>query len=418
MQNEALSTKARKVIEYMQRRWLIATFSHWADTAQKHSTDGVDEGPVMVKKAHSAVQRSARPGAAPPADASTQERDEHAALEEMGTTMRVQQEQIERLKQEATEENMRFIAKEYQWKQVGLYGCWLGSCTAVWALHCGFKRESNRQSYSRYVCVSHKFQPSKQEKAVLQNRIELFKQKFERQEATLSMANEIQAKHSEAVGSQAQVFLLGQAMRDAMQDSEIHMNQMSSTIDWLEQIIESCHADTVRRCELLIMLMLLVDARVLPLTCLCLPGQLHQQHKLENLERYFGTPTEERVQRLEASVSKQRVMLQELQTENAHLKMCLHNLEVQSMTRKALLEGEEQVRKQLRAKHEENERLLKILHDMDATLAKKGIVKEAVGFQQVCYLPTQTPTCKTAKFTFCLNFGRLQCWNTCTQRLP
>jgi hypothetical protein len=121
VQNEALSTKARKVIEYMQRRWLIATFSHWADTAQKHSTDGVDEGPVMVKKAHSAVQRSARPGAAPPADASTQERDEHAALEEMGTTMRVQQEQIERLKQEATEENMRFIAKEYQWKQVGLY---------------------------------------------------------------------------------------------------------------------------------------------------------------------------------------------------------------------------------------------------------------------------------------------------------
>lgn len=143
MQNEALSTKARKVIEYMQRRWLIATFSHWADTAQKHSTDGVDEGPVMVKKAHSAVQRSA--GAAPPADASTQERDEHAALEEMGTTMRVQQEQIERLKQEATEENMRFIAKEYQWKEVSGGGM-LGSCTAVWVLHCGFGREINRHN--------------------------------------------------------------------------------------------------------------------------------------------------------------------------------------------------------------------------------------------------------------------------------
>ena len=45
----------------------------------------------MVKKAHIAVQRSARPGAVPPADASAQERDQHAALEEMGTTMRVQQ---------------------------------------------------------------------------------------------------------------------------------------------------------------------------------------------------------------------------------------------------------------------------------------------------------------------------------------
>ena len=51
---------------------------------------------------------------------STQERDEHAALEEMGTTMRMQQEQIEQLKQEAKEENMRFIAKEYQWKEVKL----------------------------------------------------------------------------------------------------------------------------------------------------------------------------------------------------------------------------------------------------------------------------------------------------------
>lgn len=103
------------------RAWLIATFCQWADRAQAHSTEGVAEGPVMVKKAHSAVQRSARPGAVPPADASAQERDEHAALEEMGTTMRVQQEQIERLKQEAKEENMRFIAKEYQWKEVGLY---------------------------------------------------------------------------------------------------------------------------------------------------------------------------------------------------------------------------------------------------------------------------------------------------------
>ena len=233
---------------------------------------------------------------------------------------------------------------------------------------------------------------------MLQNRIELFKQKFERQEATLAVANEIQAKHSEAVGSQAQLFLLGQAMRDAMQDSEIHMDQMSSTIDWLEQIVESCHADTVRRCE--------VDhdravggRESSAADLLCLPGQLHQQHKLKNLERNFGTPAEERVQRLEASVSKQRVMLQELQTENAHLKVCVHNHEVQSMTRNALFEGEEQVRKQLRAKHEENERLLKILHDMDATLAKKGIVKEAVGIQQVCYLPTQTPTFKTAKVT-------------------
>ena len=84
---------------------------------------------------------------------------------------------------------------------------------------------------------------------MLQNRIELFKQKIERQEASLAVANEIQVKHSEAVCSQAQLFLLGQAMRDAMQDCDIHMDQMSSTIDWLEQIIESCHADTVRRCE-------------------------------------------------------------------------------------------------------------------------------------------------------------------------
>jgi hypothetical protein len=123
MQNEALSTKARKVIECMQRRWLNATFCQWADRAQTRSTDGVAEGPVImiVKKANSAVQRSARPDAVQPDEESMKERDEHAALEEMGTTMRVQQEQIERLKQEAKDVNMRFIAKEYQWKEVRLY---------------------------------------------------------------------------------------------------------------------------------------------------------------------------------------------------------------------------------------------------------------------------------------------------------
>ena len=96
MQNEALSTKARKVIECMQRRWLNATFCQWADRAQTRSTDGVAEGPVImiVKKANSAVQRSARPDAVQPDEESMKERDEHAALEEMGTTMRVQQEQI------------------------------------------------------------------------------------------------------------------------------------------------------------------------------------------------------------------------------------------------------------------------------------------------------------------------------------
>ena len=152
VQNEALLTKARNVIECMQRRWLNATFCQWADRAQTRSTDGVAEGPVImiVKKANSAVQRSARPDAVQPDEESMKERDEHAALEEMGTTMRVQQEQIERLKQEAKDENMRCIAKEYQWKEVGLYlrrlGCMLGSCTAVWVLHCGFKRESNRQN--------------------------------------------------------------------------------------------------------------------------------------------------------------------------------------------------------------------------------------------------------------------------------
>jgi hypothetical protein len=147
MQNEALSTKARKVIECMQRRWLNATFCQWADRAQTRSTDGVAEGPVImiVKKANSAVQRSARPDAVQPDEESMKERDEHAALEEMGTTMRVQQEQIERLKQEAKDVNMRFIAKEYQWKEVSGGGM-LGSCTAVWVLHCGFGREINRHN--------------------------------------------------------------------------------------------------------------------------------------------------------------------------------------------------------------------------------------------------------------------------------
>ena len=89
----------------------------------------------------------------------------------------------------------------------------------------------------------------KQEKQVLQNRMEVFKQKCERQSATLDVANQITTTHSVAVDSQAQLFLLGQAIHDAMEDSEIHMDQMFSAVDWLEQIIESCHAGAVRQCE-------------------------------------------------------------------------------------------------------------------------------------------------------------------------
>jgi len=110
--------KARMVVECLQKRLMIAIFHRWVDRTL--ALAGEDEGPVIVKKANTSAQRSARPGAARPADVSTQERDEHAALEEMGTTMRMQQEQIEQLKQEAKEENMRFIAKEYQWKEVKL----------------------------------------------------------------------------------------------------------------------------------------------------------------------------------------------------------------------------------------------------------------------------------------------------------
>ena len=56
--------------------------------------------------------------------------------------------------------------------------------------------------------------------------------------------------------------------------------------------------------------------------------QLHNAHTLGNLERYFEAPAEERVQRLEASLSKQRAMLQKLQAENLHLKLNLDELEV------------------------------------------------------------------------------------------
>ena len=112
--------KARMVVECMQKRWLIAMFHRWVDHTRTLAPDGEDEGAAIVKKAQMSAQRSARPGAARPADVSTQDRDEHAALEEMGTTMRMQQEQIEQLKHEAEELRMRFIAKEYQWKEVKL----------------------------------------------------------------------------------------------------------------------------------------------------------------------------------------------------------------------------------------------------------------------------------------------------------
>jgi hypothetical protein len=63
-----------------------------------------------------------------------------------------------------------------------------------------------------------------------------------------------------------------------------------------------------------------------------------------------------------------------------------------SKTNTAIVEGEEQVKIKLRAKDVENERLLKILQEMDSAFAKNGMLKEAVGMQQVCCLPHQSPT--------------------------
>ena len=60
-----------------------------------------------------------------------------------------------------------------------------------------------------------------------------------------------------------------------------------------------------------------------------------------------------------------------------------------SNTKNAIVEGEEQVQIKLRAKEVENERLLKILQEMDSAFAKNGMLKEAVGMQQVCCLPHQ-----------------------------
>jgi len=117
---------ARLVVDRIQKKWVIQAMHRWdkyVDDRAERRANGYESPPTdeecrgIAKKAPTTMQRSAGPRTTGP-EALEQEHDKDKALEELGETMRVQQEEIIRLNNVAKDDNMRFVAKEYQWKEV------------------------------------------------------------------------------------------------------------------------------------------------------------------------------------------------------------------------------------------------------------------------------------------------------------
>jgi len=305
---------AHKVIHDMRFVGLRVAFAKWdkyLDDREERRETGASSPLTDGESGDS----GARPARDRPVAKSVDDGDKDAALEEMGATMRMQNEEIARLQEEIEKEKMRFNAKQFNWQE---------------------------------------------ERDALRNRAALLQAKLDRHADFVEVASQVKSSHIHAVGSQAQLFLMGQAMTDAMQDTGLCLEQALSSVDWLEQIVETA-------CDM----------------------ALQQKHTLRNFERKLAAPAQERVLLLERTLSDQQGILHALQRENEELKQNMQLLaserhalqDMLQMTRQTAASAEEDFTVKLRAKSVENERLIKVLQEMDSMNASNGLMRNASSLQ-------------------------------------